>query len=114
MTEPVIAVAQLYGAAGRSEELRELLREHRARGAQEPGCTMFRVSVALDDPECYLMTQEWESADAVRGYMRSPALYDFQRRIIDLLTREWRMRFYFVGDALNYEDVAPMDPRRAD
>ena len=114
MPETVISIGQLYGAAARAEELRALLREHKDRAAGTPGCRLFYVGVSLRDPDHYIITQEWEDPASLADFVRSPAVHDFQRRLVGLLTREWRFRVYRVHDAIAVEDIAPMDPSRAD
>ena len=113
-TENVIAIGHLYGAAARADELRALLREHEERAAGTPGCRLFNIGVSLRDPNHYVITQEWEDLGALANFLRSPAAYDFQRRLVDLLTREWRYSVYRTHDAIEVEDIVPMDPRRAD
>ena len=114
MPETVIAIGQLYGAAARAEELRALLRDHEHRAAGTPGCRRFHVGVSLRDPHQYVITQEWEDPASLADFVRSATFHDYQRQLVGLLTREWRYSVYRAHDAIALEDIAPMDPSRAD
>lgn len=114
MSDAVIAIGHLFGAAGYAELLRELLREHEERASREPGCRLFHVGVSLSDSDHYVLTQEWDDAAAVAAFLRSATFYDFQRRLTGLLTQDMRYRVYRIRDAVALDEIAPMDPRRAD
>lgn len=79
-----------------------------------PGCRLCQFGSSLDDPDRYVVTQEWESVEALRAYTRSNELYDFQRLMFGMLTRPWQLTLHFVRQSAALEDYAPMDPRRAD
>jgi quinol monooxygenase YgiN len=114
MSEPIIAVGHVFGVAARAAELPELLRSHQERVEALPGCRLCHFGSSLDDPDDYVVTQEWESVEALRGYVRSDALYDFRRRMLDMMTRPWQLTLHFVRESVALEEYAPMDPRRAD
>jgi len=111
---PVVAVGHVFGAAGRAGELRELLHSHQQRVAALPGCRLCHFGSSLDDPDQYVVTQEWETPEALRDYIQSDALYDFRRRMFGMLTRPRQLTIHFVRESAALEDYAPMDPRRAD
>jgi quinol monooxygenase YgiN len=114
MSESVVAVGHVFGVAGRARELRELLRSHQERVRALPGCRLCHFGSSLDDPDDYIITQEWESLEALRVYLRSNELYDFRRHMVDMMTRPWQLTLHFVRESVALEDYAPMDPRRAD
>ena len=112
--QPVVAVGHIFGAAGRADELREVLLSHQERVAALPGCRLCHFGTSIDDPDHYVVTQEWDSVDALRAYTRSNALYDFHRLMFDMATRPWQLTLHFIRESVALEDYAPMDPRRAD
>lgn len=114
MSESVIAVGEVYAAVAKLDEVRGLLREHRDRISTLPGQRGCQIAVALDAPEHFLITQEWEDVDALRAYGRSDALHDFQRRLFGLTTRPWKLELHLVRESLALDEFAPTDPRRAD
>src|SRR3954469_757533 len=101
--ETVIAIGELHGSAGGAEELRALLLQHEQLAAAQPGCRMFHIGIGLDDRDRYLITQEWESIAAVGEYLRSAPFYDLQRRLVGLLTSDWKLRLYRAGDVLDVD-----------
>jgi hypothetical protein len=81
--------------------------------------TLFATAVVVrraqrGSPDDHVLTQEWESLEALRVYIRSNELYDFRRHMLHMMTRPWQLTLHFVRESVALEDYAPMDPRRAD
>ena len=114
MAEPVVAITQIHGLAGRREALRELMRSTEARVAAEPGCGLYRFAATLDDPDEYVHVQEWTGDDTFAAHQRSAAFRDYQHGLFDLLARPSDMRIYRAPQPLRPEPSPPPDPRSAD
>ncbi len=82
--------------------------------AKHPGCRAASVSTSLADPDHYVVLQEWESIEALREFMRSPAHHDVQWRMIEMTATPWRFTVHTVGESVLVDEIAPMDPRAAD
>lgn len=64
----------------RAEAVRVALAMERATRA-EPGCIAYRFSSALDDPDTFLICEEWESEDALAAHFASDHMRVFQQHL---------------------------------
>jgi quinol monooxygenase YgiN len=110
----VIALADLYGIAGRRDELVALLQRSERDSAGEPGCRRYTFSAALADPDRFVLISEWDSQDALDAHYRSRAFADFQFGLDGLLARPSEMTVYTAAQAVRPLDSGQMDPRDAD
>jgi quinol monooxygenase YgiN len=110
----VIAVGDMFGIAGRRDELRGVMAQAERDAATSPGCRRYAFSATLDDPDHVVLVSEWEDQDALDAHYRSDAFATFQFGLEGLLARPSEMTVYTVADAVRPVDVRPMDPRDAD
>ena len=77
----VAVVARLRAAKGRGDALAELLTEQAAVVlADEPGCLVYRVHRAADDPEAFLFYELYADSAAFDAHRASPHLATYRRR----------------------------------
>jgi quinol monooxygenase YgiN len=110
----VIAVGDMFGIAGRRDELRAVMARAEEDAATSPGCRRYVFSATLEDPDHVLLISEWETQGALDAHYRSAAFSAFQFGLEGLLARPSEMTVYTVADAVRPMDVRPMDPRDAD
>jgi quinol monooxygenase YgiN len=111
---PVIALADVFGLAGRREELAALFRETEARVRNLPGARRYVFAALPAVPDRYLLVSEWETQEAMDDYHRSDAFARYQFEVGDLLARPSEMTVYAVTEALRPVAGGTLDPRRAD
>jgi quinol monooxygenase YgiN len=110
----VLAVADLYGIAGRRAHLLELLERSQREARDQPGCRRYTFAATLDDPDRFVLLSEWESQEALDAHYDSRAFANFQFGLDGLLARPSEMTVYAVSGAVRPIDTSPMDPRDAD
>jgi quinol monooxygenase YgiN len=110
----VIAVAEMYGLAGRRDELLGLLRESERDAADAPGCLRYTFAATLADRDRFALFSEWESDGAMEAHYGSPAFARFQFALNGLLARPSTMTVYSVAGAARPLRSGLMDPRDAD
>lgn len=67
---PVLAIGRVYAIAGRRDELVALVRATAAEVRRESGCTTYEWAAALDEPDEFVLVQEWESQAALEAHYR--------------------------------------------
>ena len=110
----VIAVADLFGIAGRRGELVALLDSGEREAAAQPGCRRYTFAATLVDPDRFVLVSEWDSGEALDAHYRSEAFAAFQYDLHGLLARPSEMTAYAVDESVRPMDTRPMDPRDAD
>jgi quinol monooxygenase YgiN len=110
----VVAVAEMFGIAGRRPELVALLEETERWATAQPGCRRYTFAAALSDPDRFVLLSEWDSLAALDGHYLSRAFADFQHRLHGLLARPSEMTIYSGADSVRPLDTKPMDARHAD
>ena len=111
---PVIAVAEMYGIAGRRDELAALLESFERQAADEPGCRRYVFATTIADPTHFLLVSEWHSEEALDAHYRSAAFTDFQLGLDGLLARPSELTVYSADEGVRPLNTRPMDPRDAD
>jgi len=110
----VIAVADMFGLAGRRAELLELLERFQREAATAPGCARYTFAATLADADHYVLVSEWDDQAALDAHYGSQAFTDFQFALHDLLTQPSQLTLYASENVLRPISSAPMDPRDAD
>ena len=82
----------------RAEAVQAALRMARAT-IGEPGCTAYRFSADLEDPDTFLIFEQWESEAALMAHFQSPHMAEFNAQIA---------RFLAAPPAINRYDVSAM------
>ena len=110
----VVAVADLYGIAGRRHELVALLAEAEREAAAQPGCTRYSFAAALAEPDRFVLVGEWRDQAAMDAHYRTETFATFQFSLDGLLARPSEMTIYSVSASARPTASGPMDPRDAD
>jgi quinol monooxygenase YgiN len=110
----VVAVAEMYGIAGRRPELVALLEEAERWAAAQPGCRRYTFAAALSDPDRFVLLSEWDNLAALDSHYLSRAFANFQFALDALLARPSKMSIYSVAESVRPLDTKPLDPRHAD
>jgi quinol monooxygenase YgiN len=114
MRVTVVAVAEMFGIAGRRPELVALLQDSERSAAAQPGCRRYTFAAALADADRFVLVSEWDSPEALDAHYRSQAFGDFQFGLDGLLATPSEMIVYSVADSVRPLNTRPMDPRDAD
>jgi quinol monooxygenase YgiN len=80
----------------RAEAIRVAVEMARAT-RQEPGCRHYRFSSDLEDPDLFLLFEEWESADALTRHFATEHMRVFQQNLPDILGGPADIHRYEVG-----------------
>jgi quinol monooxygenase YgiN len=71
------------------DTVRELLKEQARRSREEPGCSRFEVYHSTSDDTKFLLTERWESQEAIDGHRKGYAYTQiYQPKVLPLVTRE--------------------------
>jgi quinol monooxygenase YgiN len=110
----VVAIADLFGAGGGRQELKQLLQAAEAETAALPGCLRYAFAGRLADPDHILLVSEWRDHEAMKAHYKSDAFARFQRSLDGLLVRRSEMTIYEVAGVVRPVASGPLDPRDAD
>jgi len=110
----VVAIADLYGIAGRRDELVALLTEAERDAAGQSGCIRYSFAATLSDPDRFVLVSEWRDQPAMDAHYGSQAFANFQFSLDGLLARPSEMTVYPVTGSARPVASGPMDPRDAD
>jgi quinol monooxygenase YgiN len=111
---PIVVVADMYGIAGRRQELVAALAGAERDAAAEDGCLRYSVATTLTDPDHHITVSEWRDRAAVDAHYSSPSFTSFQMSLDGLLARPSDMTMYDVSGVVRPLPSGPMDPRDAD
>ena len=67
--------------------------------ASEPGCTAYRFSADLEDPNTFLIFEQWENEAALMSHFQSPHMAEFNAQI---------PRFLAAPPSINRYEVSAM------
>jgi quinol monooxygenase YgiN len=88
--------------AVRPERREEAIRAARAMveaTRAEPGCSAYRFSIDLVDPNTVHIFEEWESEDALARHFATPHMARFQEVLPTVLAGAVTLRRYVVASA---------------
>ena len=111
---PILVVADIFGIAGRRQELTAALAGAERDAAAQDGCLRYSTAATLDDPDHFVVVSEWRDQAAVDAHYGAPGFATFQMALDGLLARPSEMTMYDVGAAVRAMPSEPMDPRDAD
>ena len=111
---PVIALADIFGLAGRRTELAALFRETERAARAMKGARRYLFAASPQAPDEYVLVSEWESQEALDAYHSSEAFARYQFEVGELLARPSEMSVYTVTEAVRPVADGRLDPRRAD
>jgi quinol monooxygenase YgiN len=110
----VIVIGRVYGLAGQRAELVDLMGRTSAAARGEPGCRAYDFAATLDDPDTFLIVEEWDDQAALATHFAGPAYAVYQQRVFGLLARPSDVAVHDVAATTLPQPSQPMDPREAD
>ena len=83
----------------RREEAVRVARTMAAATRGEAGCQTYRFSADLDDPNRFLIFEEWESEEALATHFQTPHMAAFREALPGLLAGAPSLKRYAVASA---------------
>jgi quinol monooxygenase YgiN len=111
---PILAIADIYGIAGRRQELLAALTSAQRDASARDGCLRYTITATMEDPDHFVTVAQWRDHAAVDDHYRSEEFASFQMSLDGLLARPSEMTMFDVAGELRPVPSAPMDPRDAD
>lgn len=84
MAKPLVVVARLKAKPGKESELEAELKALIPQTHREPGCLLYRLHRAVEDPARFVFYEHWASEEAFNAHMQTPYLQALLPRIPDL------------------------------
>lgn len=78
-------IVWMWAAPGKRDELRAALEALVEPTSVEDGFVNYDLHEHLEDPDMFLLYENWESAEALEAHFATPHLKDFVERIPELL-----------------------------
>lgn len=110
----VLAIADLYGIAGRRTELLAALGAAERAAAGQPGCVRYGFAETLGEPDRFVLVSERHDREAMERHYASSGFTEFQQALNGLLARPSEMVVHMVAETVRPVASGPMDPRDAD
>ena len=110
----VVAIADMFGIAGRRSELVAALEADQRASTGQPGCLRYSFAAAIDEPDHFVLVSEWSDPAAFEAHYASTEFENFQRALNGLLARPSEMTVHTVRETAKPVPSGPMDPRDAD
>ncbi len=88
----IVVVAQMKVGERHEDEVVQGLREVAAQTHEEPGCLLYALHRAADDPEKIVLIERWESRDALQEHLGKPYIQELAQRA-DLLAEPLQVSF---------------------
>ena len=84
----VINVVLTVKEEAKIDDVRELLRQHSRLTRTEPGCLLFNVCHAENDPKVFILNEHWESKEAWEVHKTAEGVTTiYQPQVIPLVER---------------------------
>jgi quinol monooxygenase YgiN len=87
-------LAFIRARAGRSDDLGKALLALVAPSREEDACLSYDVHRSNDDPDLWMVYENWGSAGDLEGHFALPHMQDFVARIPDLVEGELDLRSF--------------------
>jgi quinol monooxygenase YgiN len=96
MPTPLTLLAELKAKPGKTAELAQRLQALVAPTRAEAGCLGYVLHRSSDDPDLFVLYEQWRSRHDLDLHLATPRLVDFFARMPRLLAVEVSMRFFQV------------------
>jgi quinol monooxygenase YgiN len=110
----VVAVADMYGIAGRRQEMLSTLAESERHAAGQVDCLRYVFAETIAEPDHFVLISEWRNQAALERHYGSEDFAGFQRALNGLLARPSEMTIHTVSGSSRPQPSGAMDPRDAD
>jgi quinol monooxygenase YgiN len=94
MSTPLTLLAELKASPGQAEELGARLQALVAPTRREAGCLGYALHRSSDDPDLFVLYENWRSRRDLDQHLAKPYLLDFFARAPQLLAQDVSMRFF--------------------
>jgi len=94
MSIPLTLLAELKAKPGHAAELGQRLHALIAPTRRESGCLGYVLHRSNDDPDLFVLYENWRSRADLDLHLATPYLLDFFAHAPQLLADEVRMRFF--------------------
>ncbi len=90
----IIGLVKIQTSAKDIDAIREAIATMETASRAEPGCLEYTFSVELNQPEVLLVTERWESMEALAAHFQSPHMAAFQAAIAEYQPKDMQVNFY--------------------
>lgn len=108
------AFGTVHGLRSAREELVALLRQSESRARSHPGCRHYEFSVAVADPDRYVLVGVWQDRAAFDAFHASDDFRTYQMVVRPLLAASTELAVHESVDETRPVRSAAFDPRDAD
>src|SRR4051812_42774653 len=108
-----IVIADMFGIAGRREELMALLATAERDAQGTDGCLRYSVASSLTEPDRFVVIEEWRDEAALEAHYASAAFSRFRFALDGVLARPSEATLHTVSTSRRPLASGPMDPRDA-
>jgi quinol monooxygenase YgiN len=96
----VTIIAYYSTTPGKGDEVAAVLAKHVERTRTEPGCLQFLVNRSLDDPEQFVLYEQYVDEDAFQEHRQTPHFREYvEGAIVPLLAERTFHRYDLVEPA---------------
>ena len=93
MGRQIVIDVTLQAAAGKANDLAQLMNDTQRLSQMERGCISYRFTRDLDDTGTFYAFEIWADERAIRDHAAAPPFVNFKRRLPDLgrvISSTWR------------------------
>ena len=90
----VTVVAEMKAKAGKTEELKEVLKGLLDPTRKEEGCINYDMHQSADEPDKFLFYENWVDKATLDRHLATPHLKDFFSRIPELVDGEVKISLW--------------------
>ncbi len=91
MPDTVVVFAYLHAKPGQGPAVRAALERCQGPTREEPGCEIYDLHVAVNDPDSLMMYEIWQSEAALERHRATPHLEILRQATADLLAEPNRV-----------------------
>jgi quinol monooxygenase YgiN len=87
------AIAYLHAKPEKRDELAKMLQGLVKPTREEAGCVDYHLHVSNDDPNLFVVYENWRTRKELNEHQRSAILSEFWSRRLDLLQKDVEIKF---------------------
>lgn len=87
MSKPVHVVVKVVARADAVSDVRSIVLTLAEKSRAERGCTSYEVIQNIDEPETFLLVEEWENLAALEAHNKTPHFHEAVGKSVPFLAK---------------------------
>ncbi|TSA86687.1 antibiotic biosynthesis monooxygenase [Deinococcus detaillensis] len=95
----ILSHGTLTFPAAHLDTARSMMRDLAAQTRTEPGCLLYQVSENLETPGGFIISEQWESMDAMQVHLNQPEVGELVEKVKGMGVNDLSITAWSAGEA---------------